>query len=66
MQKTPANLEYNWNYLNMLTTVINAYISVEQYALARQYCQKALTIEPEFDWVKHKLCPLIIKNETHE
>ena len=55
MEKDPEILKSNWNYLNLLATIINAYH--EQ----GQYCIKTLSIEPEFDWVKNHLYPKILK-----
>lgn len=61
MEKHPDDLKYNWNYLNLLATIINAYSELGNYELAQTYCIKTLAIEPEFDWVKNKLYPKIIK-----
>ena len=55
------NNTYNWNYLNLLATIINAYIELGQFEKAKYYCEKALNTEPNFDWVKNKLYPLVLK-----
>ncbi len=47
--------EKNWNYLNLLVAIINNYYELEQYEEAKRYCLKALTVEPDFDWVKNHL-----------
>ncbi|MDP4186882.1 MAG: hypothetical protein Q8905_02450 [Bacteroidota bacterium] len=52
----------NWNYLNLLATIISAYMELNQYKEAKKYCIKTLTIEPGFDWVKNNLYPNVIKN----
>lgn len=60
-----SNNEYkinNWNYLNLLATLISTYIDLNQYKEAQKYCKKALTIEPNFDWVKTNLYPKVLKN----
>jgi tetratricopeptide (TPR) repeat protein len=60
-----SNSEYktnNWNYLNILTTLISAYVDLNQYEEAKKYCIKTLMIEPGFDWVKNNLYPQILKN----
>lgn len=54
-------LSQNWNYLNVLATIVNAYIELEQYDKAKEYCVKTLEIEPNFDWVKNELYPQILK-----
>lgn len=51
----------NWNYLNLLTTIISAHIELNQYEEAKKYCIKTLTIEPGFDWVKNILYPKVLK-----
>lgn len=55
------NNTHNWNYLNLLATIINAYIELEQFEKAKYYCEKTLSIEPHFDWVKNKLYPQVLK-----
>lgn len=62
MQAGLESTKQNWNYLNLLATIINAYLELEQYDMAKKYCLKTLAIEPEFDWVKNKLYPEILKN----
>lgn len=61
MEEDPSDLVNNWNYLNMLVTIINAYYEQGQYEIARKYCDKALKVEPEFDWVKNQLYPKVLK-----
>lgn len=51
----------NWNYLNLLGTIIQFYVETKQYKKAQEYCVKTLSIEPEFDWVKNKLYPQVLK-----
>jgi tetratricopeptide (TPR) repeat protein len=61
MEKESCSANQNWNYLNLLAILIQAYFDTGQYNAAKKYCIKALTIEPEFDWVKNKLYPEILK-----
>lgn len=61
MESPDYDRKYNWNYLNILVTIIQAYIDQNQYEAARKYCIKALKVEPGFDWVKNKLYPQVIK-----
>lgn len=53
--------KHNWNYLNLLATIINAYMEVGDYESARKYCVRTLAAEPEFDWVKNQLYPQVLK-----
>lgn len=57
MEKDAIWLRNNWNYLNLLVNIINTYTELEEYDKAKEYCIKALQIEPEFDWVKNNLYP---------
>lgn len=57
MEKKPATLKENWNYLNLLLTISLAYQELGQKSLAGRYCLKILKIEPHFIWVKEKLYP---------
>jgi tetratricopeptide (TPR) repeat protein len=66
IEKNPECLKNNWNYLNLLVTIINAYYEQKQYELAKKYCLKTLAIEPEFDWVKNQIYPKILKKLNDE
>ena len=61
IEKKSEALKNNWNYMNLLATIIYAYYELKQYGLAEKYCIKALAIEPEFDWVMNQLYPKIKK-----
>ncbi len=61
MENNPGNLDKNWNYLNLLATLVNAYIETENFSNAEYYSNKALNIAPDFDWVKNELHPKILK-----
>ncbi len=52
----------NWNYLNLLIALINAYMDTNLYEAAKKYCLKTLALEPGFDWVKNNLYPQVLKN----
>ncbi len=60
MEQKPQYLTNNWNYLNLLATLIKVYIKEEAYQQALQNCQKVLKIAPEFKLVKHELYPQVI------
>ncbi len=66
MEKDKSKLKNNWNYLNLLVAIINTYVSQEKYELAKQYCIKTLTFEPQFKWVKNKLYPEVIEKLKNE
>ncbi len=66
MQADSENTKYNWNYLNLLATIIQAYMELEQYNMAEKYCLITLNIEPEFNWVKNELYPQILKQKNNE
>lgn len=61
IEKDISALTNNWNYLNLLSTIINAYYETEEYQKAQIYCIKALKIEPQFDWIKNVLYPRILE-----
>lgn len=50
----------NWNYLNLLVTIANAYHDISNLNNTKYYYQKILSIEPEFIWVKDELYPDLI------
>lgn len=66
MEKDVSKLVSNWNYLNLLITIISAYYELEQYKMAEQYCIKTLKIEPGFTWVKNELYPKVLKKLNDE
>jgi len=56
MEKQAEFTEHNWNYLNLLATLTQAYMDFNQYDKAKEYCLKTLSVAPDFDWVKNHLC----------
>jgi tetratricopeptide (TPR) repeat protein len=60
LERKQEMLKNNWNYLNLLTNIIDTYYEEKNYVMAKQYCNKALTIEPNFNWVKNKLYPKVL------
>ena len=61
MEKEPELCRENWNYLNLLTLIAEAYIATNKYEKAKSYFEKILRIEPGFRWVKNELYPSFIK-----
>ena len=55
MEKHPKLILNNWNYLNLIITIGNAYHQTGNEELANKYYQKALQVEPEFKWAKQHL-----------
>ena len=45
----------NWQYINTLAWLGNAYKQNENYEMAKQTYRKAIAVEPEFYWVKNIL-----------
>ncbi|MBN1180961.1 MAG: hypothetical protein JXB49_01650 [Bacteroidales bacterium] len=57
MEKNNTELTYDWNYLNLLTTIAKAYTDMQNLNQANAYYEKILQIEPDFLWVKNELYP---------
>lgn len=51
----------DWNYLSILVSIAQSYTKLEKYTEAKKYYESILKIEPEFDWVKTKLLPDLVK-----
>ncbi len=66
MESQPGETDRNWNYLNLLVTIIQTCMELEEFHAARDYCQKTLTVEPRFDWVRNQLYPQVLKKINHE
>jgi tetratricopeptide (TPR) repeat protein len=50
----------DWNYLNLLTSIANAYKQMKQTETAKKYFEKILQIEPNYQWVKNNLYPQLL------
>ncbi|MBW6501648.1 MAG: hypothetical protein K0B05_09670 [Bacteroidales bacterium] len=55
MEKNPAYLDKDWNYLSLLTIIAQAYTELEEFDSSKVYYEKILKIEPGFTWVKNEL-----------
>ncbi len=51
----------NWHYPNLLVSIANAYIALENYDAAKQIYDQALNIYPNFHWIKNELYPDLLK-----
>ena len=56
-----SSLTHNWEYLDTLAWLGQAQSKSGDRGAAVQTYQKALRIEPEFGWVKHRLLPAVSK-----
>ncbi|TAJ09176.1 hypothetical protein DMA11_20595 [Marinilabiliaceae bacterium JC017] len=65
MEKDLQLIANNWNYLNLLVTIGQAYDKTGQKELAKAIYDEILTIEPDFLWVKNKLIPNLDKTDKH-
>jgi tetratricopeptide (TPR) repeat protein len=61
MEKNKNDLFQDWNYLNLLTIIAQAYSAIKDYKTAEVYYKKLLSIEPDFSWVRNELYPEINK-----
>ena len=66
MEQSPSETEYNWNYLNLLTLIAQAFHETGNVSEAKRYYEKILGIEPAFLWVKNELYPEILKQIGNE
>ncbi len=66
MEKDPIEMRNDWNYLNLLTNLVESYIEIKEYDKAEEYFQLILKVEPNFLWVKNELYPTFIKNKNNE
>lgn len=52
----------NWNYLNLLITIAQAYSELHDPGSSKDYYEKILNKEPSFEWVKEDLYKEILNN----
>lgn len=62
MHEKEAELDFNWQYLDALTWLGQAYLKHEQKDKAIATFKKCLEIAPDFQWVKWQLLPLAEKS----
>lgn len=62
MEKHSAALENDWNYLQLLSTIVYTCKEMEDYRQANDYCLKALQVAPEFSLIKNKMHPEVKKH----
>ena len=59
--ETSKSAQNNWLYLNLLTSIAQAYENAGQNKQAASVYDKALRFEPDFKWVKNELYPALLK-----
>ncbi|WP_319589547.1 hypothetical protein [uncultured Draconibacterium sp.] len=57
MEKQPAALQNDWNYLSLLSLTGQSYEEIGEYEKAKVIYEKTLQFEPDFKWVKDELYP---------
>ena len=60
MEKNKEAILKDWNYLHLLTLIVQAYTDVEDFRSAKAYCEIILKIEPRFLWIKDELYPQVM------
>jgi tetratricopeptide (TPR) repeat protein len=66
MEKNPSEIKYDWNYLNLMALIGQAFRDIGHISEAKKYYEKILDIEPAFLWVKNELYPEILKQTGNE
>jgi len=61
MENNQEAILQDWNYLHLLTLIVQAYTDVEDYRSAKAYCEIILKIEPRFLWIKDELYPQVLQ-----
>jgi tetratricopeptide (TPR) repeat protein len=61
MLQKPDFVKHDWNYVNLLAIIGQAFQKTGQPAAAREYYLKALSISPAFQFVKNELLPSLPK-----
>lgn len=62
-ERNPANTKNNWEYLDAVAWLGQAYVKADEPQKAIAVYQKALRIEPKFNWVKDSLLPSAKESE---
>lgn len=61
MEARKESLQWNWNYLSLLTSIAEMYYETGKNERAVSVLRKTLKIEPGYQWVKEELLPLYEK-----
>ncbi|MCU0462588.1 MAG: hypothetical protein MUF36_11360 [Bacteroidales bacterium] len=60
LEKDPANLKENWNYLAVLILIGQSYYYLNDYASAKDIYEYILKLEPGFTYVRDELYPQLL------
>lgn len=60
MENNQEAILQDWNYLHLLTLIVQAYTDVKDYRSAKAYCEIILKTEPRFLWIKDELYPQVM------
>ena len=66
MEQNPGHIKNDWNYLNLLTLIAQAFQESGNFQEAEMYYLKILETEPRFLWVKNELYPAFLKTKGNE
>jgi hypothetical protein len=61
LEKKPADLKENWNFMRLLVSIGQSYTEIEDYSSARATYESILKMEPGFRYVKDQLYPSLLK-----
>ena len=64
MELNKNQVKGDWNYLTLLTMIINTYVALKNTKLAISYCEKILKVEPNYLWIKNVLYPQLLKQRS--
>jgi hypothetical protein len=62
MENDRQELVENWNYLSLLSVIMQTYIYLHDYESSKLYYEKIVAIEPGLKSIKNDLYPEMIKN----
>jgi tetratricopeptide (TPR) repeat protein len=61
LEKNPELTKQNWNYMNLLILIGRTYANLQDYASAKVFYEKVLTLEPGFLYVRDELYPKLME-----
>ncbi len=61
MEKNKTLVTSNWNYLSLLTLIVQTYETLGDLPAAKRYCELILAVAPDYSWVRDGFYPGILK-----
>jgi len=61
LENKPEETKGNWNYLNLMILIAQAYTALEDYNSAKTTYESILRMEPGFTYVRDQLYPRLLK-----